>query len=262
MTHDLQVFSSDGTAIHFETTGRGAPALVFVHGWLGNLRWWDAQRDHFAARHEVVTIDLAGHGGSGTSRTDWSIARYADDICAVLDHLRAAQVILIGHSMSGPNVLAAAAGRTDVLGVVLVDTMKNLERVTPPEQVKQMLELYRTDYRRAVEDVLPGYLYSPFTPGAVRERIQREFLAAPTGLPVLAIEPLYKGDLQAIAAQVKVPVRGINSDVELIDPSINRTYFHDYDTVTISQVGHYPMLEKPADFNRALEQCITSMPTR
>jgi len=259
MTHDPEVFSSDGTAIHFETTGRGAPALVFVHGWLGNGRWWDAQRDQFAASYQVVTIDLAGHGGSGASRTVWSIARYADDIRAVLDDLRAAQVVLVGHSMSGPNVLAAAAGRADVIGVVLVDTMKNLDRVMPAEQVQQMLELYRTDYRRAVEDVLPNYLYSPFTPGPVRERIQREFLAAPAGLAVLAIEPLYKGDLRAIAAQVRVPVRGINSDVEPLDPSINRKYFHDYDAVAIAQVGHYPMLEKPAEFNRALEQCLGAM---
>ena len=259
MTRDLQVVSSDGTAIHFETTGRGTPALVFVHGWLGNLRWWDAQRDHFAQAHQVVALDLAGHGGSGASRTDWSIARYADDIRGVLDQLRADQVVLVGHSMSGPNVLAAAAGRSDVLGVVLVDTMKNLDRVLPAEQVAQMLELYRTDYRRAVEDVLPGYLYSPFTPGPVRDRIQREFLAAPQGLAVLAIEPLYRGDLQAIAAQVKVPVRAINSDVEPDDPSINRKYFRDYDTVTIAQVGHYPMLEKPAEFNHALERCLGAM---
>ena len=262
MARDLQVVSSDGTAIHFETTGRGTPALVFVHGWLGNVRWWDAQRDHFAASHQVVTIDLAGHGRSGASRTDWSIARYADDIRAVLDHLGAAQVVLVGHSMSGPNVLAAAAGRADVLGVVLVDTMKNLDRVMPAEQVQQMIELYRTDYRRAVEHVLPRYLYSPLTPGPVRERIQREFLAAPAGLPVLAIEPLYKGDLPAIAAQVKVPVRAINSDVEPLDPSINRKHFHDYDAVAIAGVGHYPMLEKPAEFNRALQDCLGSMRAR
>jgi pimeloyl-ACP methyl ester carboxylesterase len=262
MTHDLQVFSSDRTAIHFETTGRGVPLLVFVHGWLGNVRWWDAQRDHFAASHQVVAIDLAGHGRSGVSRTDWSIARYADDIRAVLDHLHADQVVLVGHSMSGPNVLVAAAGRTDVLGVVLVDTMKNLDRLMPVEQVEQMLELYRTDYRRAVEDVLPNYLYSPFTPGAVRERLRREFLAAPAGLPVRAIEPLYKGDLRAIAAQVKIPVRAINSDLEPVDPSSNGKHFCDYDAVTISHVGHYPMLEKPAEFNRALEQCLGTMRAR
>jgi len=262
MTHDPQVSSSDGATIHFETTGRGSPALVFVHGWLGNVRWWDAQRDHFAASHQVVALDLAGHGGSGASRTDWSIARYADDIRAVLDHVRAEQVVLVGHSMSGPNVLAAAAGRADVRGVVLVDTMKDLDRLMPVEQARQMIELYRTDYRRAVEDVLPRYLYSPFTPDAVRERLQREFLATPTDLAIRAIEPLYQGDLRAIAAQITVPVRAINSDLEPTDPSINRKYFHDYDAVTIAQVGHYPMLEKPAAFNRALEQCLAALRAR
>jgi len=259
MTLASQVFSSDGTAINFETTGRGAPTLVFVHGWLGNVRWWDAQRDHFAASHQVVAIDLAGHGGSGISRTDWSIARYADDIRAVLDYLRAEQVVLVGHSMSGPNVLEASVGRAEVVGVVLIDTMKDLDRLMPAERAKQMVELYRTDFRRTVEDVLPKYLYSPFTPGPVRERLQREFLASPAGLPALAIEPLFKADVRAIVAQVKVPVRAINSDIEPTDPQINRKYFLDYDAVTVFQVGHFPMLEKPAEFNHDLEHWLRVM---
>ena len=84
------VTSADGTTIHFETTGpgsgsgSGATALVFVHGWLGSCRWWDAQVEHFAGRYRVACLDLAGHGQSGKTRTEWSIAQYAADVRAVL----------------------------------------------------------------------------------------------------------------------------------------------------------------------------------
>jgi pimeloyl-ACP methyl ester carboxylesterase len=251
------VTSSDGTSIHFEVSGQGEVALVFVHGWLGNLRWWDAQRAHFAAKFRVVTLDLAGHGQSGTTRTAWSIAHYADDIRAVVARVGAPRVVLIGHSMSGPNVIAAARDNPAVIGIVLVDTMKNLDSSIPPEIVRQMLALYASDFRHAVEQVIPAYLYAPGTPAAVRARLQGEFLAAPADLPVRAIEPLYLDcDLQQIASSARVPVRAIHSDVEPIDAAINRKYFRDYDFVTVTGVGHYPMLEQPAKFDRALEACL------
>jgi len=31
------------------------------------------------------------------------------------------------------------------------------------------------------------------------------------------------------------------------------------EAVTVSQLGHYPMLEKPAELNRALERCLGAM---
>ena len=250
------VTSSDGTQIHYESTGSGAPALVFVHGWLGNVRWWDAQRDHFAARHQVVTIDLAGHGCSGKTRTDWSIARYGDDVRAVLDRIAAPEVVLVGHSMSGPNVVAAAAGRREVVGIVLVDTMKNLDRAMPIEQANQIMAMYRSDFPRAVNDLLPQYLYSPSTPPEVRARLQREFLATPAEFAVTAIEPLYKSDLAALAAAIRVPVRNIVGDLEPVDTEVNRKHFGDYDVLRLPAVGHYPMLEKPAEFNAALEDAL------
>jgi pimeloyl-ACP methyl ester carboxylesterase len=35
--------SADGVPIHYATQGQGEIALVFVHGWAINRRYWDAQ---------------------------------------------------------------------------------------------------------------------------------------------------------------------------------------------------------------------------
>lgn len=261
-TRGMQARSSDGTSIHYEVTGQGHPALVFVHGWLGSTRWWDAQRDHFSRRLRVVALDLAGHGRSSAGRTDWSVARYADDVRAVVRAVAAPEVVLVGHSMSGPNVLEAALELPSVVGVVLVDTMKNLDQVLTAEQARPIIDLYRADLRRAVEEVLPRYLFAPATPAPVRARLTAEFLAAPPGFAATAIEPLYRHDLGGLARRVRVPVRNIVSDVEPVDPSVNRGYFRDYDCVTVAHVGHYPMLERPIEFNEALEACLRSIASR
>lgn len=261
-THGLDAVSSDGTSIHFECTGRGEPTLVFVHGWLGSARWWDAQREHFAPRLRVVALDLAGHGRSSAARTDWSVVRYADDVRAVVRAVDGAEVVLVGHSMSGPNVLEAALELPTVAGVVLVDTMKDLDKLLTAEQARPLIDLYRTDFRRAVEEVLPRYLFSPSTPQAVRARLTAEFLSVSPGFAAIAIEPLYRHDLRALARQVRIPVRNVVSDLEPVDPSVNRRYFRDYECVTVAQVGHYPMLERPREFNEALEACLRTIPSR
>ncbi|MDB4956204.1 MAG: alpha/beta hydrolase [Myxococcales bacterium] len=256
---DRHVSTSDHLRVHYELAGTGDTALVFVHGWLGNATWWNAQRDHFASRYMVAQIDLPGHGRSDMTRTRWSAAQYADDIKAVADDLAAREVVLIGHSMSGAYVCEAAPRIGSTAAVILVDTLKNLEALPSPEQTAQMLELYRKDFRGAVENMLPQYLFSKDTPPEVRARIQREFIAADPALAVQIIEPLYQMDVRAAAQRIAVPVRAINSDYTPTNVEGNRRYFRDYEYETIARAGHYPMLERPDDLNSALGRVLDQL---
>ena len=244
--------STDGSEIYYEVTGDGDTALVFVHGWMGNVRWWDAQRDAFSATHRVVALDLAGHGRSSRSRTSWSAEAYASDILAVVHAVAAPKVVLVGHSMSGAYAVAAAPEVERLAGVILVDTLKNLDALPPPEQVAATLAGYRASYREAVEQQLPRYLFAPGTPPAVAERLTREFLSVTGDEAATLLEPLYRFDVREAARRVRVPVRGIGTDLHPFNLEANRAYFADYEHATIPGYGHYPMLEAPDAFNAAL----------
>jgi len=256
---DRHAVTTDQLRVHYEVTGTGDTALVFVHGWLGNTRWWDAQRDYFRDRYTVVQIDLPGHGASDKTRAAWSAAQYADDIKAVVDELTARDVVLVGHSMSGAYVVEAAPRIANTRAVVLIDTLKNLDALVTREQADQMIALYRTDFRAAVEKVLPQYLFSPHTPDHVRSRVQSEFLQCDPQLAVQIIEPLYRMDVRGAARRVAVPVRAINSDFTPTDVDANRTYFRDYACETIAQAGHYPMLERPDELSRVLDRVLSAL---
>jgi pimeloyl-ACP methyl ester carboxylesterase len=256
---DHHAVSSDGARIHYQVTGTGSTALVFVHGWLGNAAWWNAQRDFFADRYTVVQIDLAGHGASDRSRTAWSAELYAHDIKAVAEQLDARDIVLLGHSMSGAYVLVASTIVARTKAVILVDTLKNLDQIMSPQQSAQIIDLYRADFRSAVENVLPQHLFSKSTPAEVRSRIQNEFLTCAPGLAIQIIEPLYRMDVREAAHRVTVPVRAINADFTPTSGENNRTYFRDYDYVTIAGCGHYPMLERPDEFNRILDDVLRTL---
>jgi len=255
--HDVS--SADGTRICYERTGSGPTALVFVHGWLGSSRWWDAQRDAFGARYTVVQLDLAGHGASERERARHSAEAFASDIVAVASALEAERVVLVGHSMSGAYVVMAAPRLPRVAAVVLVDTLKNVEDVMPAAQVDEMLALYRRDFRGAVERMLPAWLFAPGTPPEVSARLQREFLQRTGEEAAAIIEPLYRFDLRAACEQVTVPVRAINGDLHPTDVEANRRHFRDYAMRLLPGLGHYPMLEAPGTFNAALDGVLTEL---
>ena len=75
----LSVASEDGVSIRYRIYGNGEPALIFIHCWACDSSYWDQQLDALKTRYTLVTLDLAGHGESGTARGDWSIPAFGAD---------------------------------------------------------------------------------------------------------------------------------------------------------------------------------------
>jgi sigma-B regulation protein RsbQ len=252
--------SSDGQKIHYKESGSGNISLILVHGWLGNSEWWTDQRKYFEGRYHVISMDLSGHGKSDPISENWASEHYAGDIKAVADDIQSSEIILVGHSMSGAYVLEAALKIPKVKAIVLVDTLKNLDEVYTEEQVEEVLYTqYRSDFKNAVENLLPQFLFAEKTPPEVKERIQYEFLQNTPETAINLLSPLYKTDFRKIAEQIPIPVVAINSDASPTYPENNRKYLKNYDYVTITEVGHYPMLEKPAEFNLILDKVIEGL---
>nr|WP_315026293.1 alpha/beta hydrolase [uncultured Chryseobacterium sp.] len=249
--------SSDGQKIHYKETGNGKTSLIFVHGWLGNAEWWTDQEKYFKDKYHIIRMDLAGHGKSDSSRKNWTSPLYADDIKAVSEAIDSSEIILIGHSMSGAYVLEAALKIPKVKGIIVIDTLKDLDESFTEEQAEEvMFTHYRNDFKYAVENFLPQYLFAEQTPPSVKERLQHEFLQNEPEMVISLLRPLYTTDFRKIAEHIQVPVIAINSDASPTNLEANRTYLKNYEYVTIEGVGHYPMLEKPDEFNLLLDRAI------
>jgi pimeloyl-ACP methyl ester carboxylesterase len=132
------VRSADRVRVRYEVHGNGAPAVVFVHGWSCDRTYWRRQVDHFAGRFTVVTIDLAGHGESGTGRRTWTMPAFGDDVLAVATELDLPDLVLVGHSMGGDVIIEAARGLPRrVGGLVWVDTYRSLDESGSDETVAE-----------------------------------------------------------------------------------------------------------------------------
>src|SRR3954451_10370950 len=93
------VSAANGIEYAYREVGDGAPALVFLQHFRGNLDNWDpALVDALAHNRRVVTFDNAGVAGS-TGTTPSTIAQMARDAIAFLDALELGAVDLLGFSI-------------------------------------------------------------------------------------------------------------------------------------------------------------------
>jgi len=100
-------FNFKNTQIGYKITGKGS-AVVLLHGFLENLNMWSAVVQAISKRNRVITIDLLGHGKSGSLGYIHTMEDQAQMVKAVLSHLRLRKYFLIGHSLGGYISLAFA----------------------------------------------------------------------------------------------------------------------------------------------------------
>src|SRR5271167_2571578 len=84
--------------IHHVVTGKGHPAVVFVHGFGCAHSDWNAQVAHLSPRHQTVTVDLRGHGASSGTVAE----------CSIEQALALSPAVLVGHSVGCRVVIEAA----------------------------------------------------------------------------------------------------------------------------------------------------------
>jgi pimeloyl-ACP methyl ester carboxylesterase len=252
--------SGDGVPIHYTVEGRGEPALVFVHCWNCDRHFWDAQLRAFRRSHRVVAIDLAGHGQSGTGRRDWTIEAFGDDVKAVVDELGLKRVVLVGSSMGGPVSLEATRKLGDrVVGIVAVDTLQDVEQKAPPEQVDKMLQDMKSDFKGQTTKFISENLFSPTTPPAVRKRVLTVATSASPERSVAMLHAAMLYDPLPALAEIKAPIRAINSDKYPTNLERNRRHIAQFDVALMKGAGHYLMLEDPVRFNALLADALSRL---
>jgi len=86
--------------IRYKKEGLGN-TIVLLHGFLESLDIWDTFSELLSRHFKVITIDLPGHGASGTIGEVHSMELMADAVNAVLIYLQIEQCVMVGHSMGG-----------------------------------------------------------------------------------------------------------------------------------------------------------------
>jgi 3-oxoadipate enol-lactonase len=115
-------FDGPDGPLNFYRNGSGFP-LVLLHSLALSAPMWVDIVGEFTPAHDVIALDMRGHGRSGWSKRDFSIADLAGDVIALLDHLGLAAADVLGLSMGGSVALTLAGMAPErVRNLALCDT--------------------------------------------------------------------------------------------------------------------------------------------
>jgi pimeloyl-ACP methyl ester carboxylesterase len=251
--------AEDGVSIVYSAAGAGDPALVFIHGGLADRTFWEGQLREFAGLHRVVALDLPGHGESGLNRKKWGIPEFGADVKAVIEAEKLKNVIIFGNSLGGPVAIEAALLLPDrVLGVVGVDTFQVLDNRITPEEAKQRAELFQRDFAGGLKQMVRMLFHADADPALIAEAESRMAGTSPEAAHAMLLS--FAGyDVGDAASRLTMPLRAINGDLYPTDVKGNRKVKPDFDAVIMKHMGHYPMLERPTEFNNLVKEIVASL---
>jgi len=252
--------SKDGTPISYEIYGVGEPSLVFVHGWSCDARYWRAQLPHFTKNHRVVVLDLAGHGHSGSTRSQYTMKSFGEDVKAVTEATGSRRIILIGHSMGGSVIAEAARLMPNrVIGLIGIDTLENIEYPMTREELDQMIAPLAKDFRTGSRQFVKPMIL-PSTDPQLREWILSDMSAAAPAVALSAMNEMMSQyitkEAAAIFDEIRIPVITVNGDLWAINYEANRRHMFSFNAIVLKEADHFLMIDRKEEFNNALEKAI------
>jgi len=105
---------ANGTRLWVETEGTG-PAVLFLHGGLGDSRLWAPVAERLAERFRTIRYDYRHYGRSESPTGEFATL---DDLFALLDALEVDRAALVGLSLGGSIALDAALARPERVSAV------------------------------------------------------------------------------------------------------------------------------------------------
>jgi len=258
-----------GSRVNYIEMGDG-PALVFVHGLSGCWQNWLENIPHFARSHRVIAVDLPGFGESDLPLEDITIPGYGRFVDAFLAEIGVERASIVGNSMGGFIAAEVAVSHPRRVAKLALVSAAGVLTVRPAEltvakQLSRMFQLASAGViarrqsivrrRRMRKLILAGIVRHP-------ELLQPELvyeIASGAGKPGFldAFKAILDYDFSERLPEVECPtliVWGRNDRIvpvggayryEQLIPNSRR--------VIVEDTGHVPMIERPALFNRLLD---------
>ncbi|MFH9230054.1 alpha/beta fold hydrolase [Streptomyces lydicus] len=244
-------------------TGTGHP-LVLLHGGFLDHRMWGDQIPALATRYRVIAPDARGHGQSANATAPF---RHTDDLAALLRHLGTGPAILVGVSMGASIAVDTALEHPDLVSALVVSGAGTSEPYfTDPWTTQtwaawhsamaagdldasvEAFTLFAAGPHRHLDDVDPQVVDR-------LRRMTRGTLSKHTADEPNLLLPVH--DTWSRIARIDVPVLALNGAIDSPDhlgmaERLARTVANGR-ALSIDGTAHYPNMERPDIFNKALE---------
>ena len=251
----------NGVKVFYESFGKGATTLVFLHPWTTNHYIWAYQVNAFARDHRCLVVDHRGHGQSDKPDSGYGIDQMAADVVAILDDAKVDRAVLVGNSIGGMIAMQTAIEQpARVQGLLILSSGTNMGAGTPPEVAEAMQKDWRGVFAALLESAVSAKSRAEkpeilaFMDGCFRnetnftEGVFWASLGDPNGV--------FGWNASDTLKNIKAPTLIIAGEEDGATPVAANQFLAERipgaKIKVYKDVGHFCQLEKPADFNADL----------
>ncbi len=236
-------------AIYVDDGGHGGLPVILLHSFGGDSGHWATQLDHLRHHRRALAIDLRGHGKSARPKDlDYSLPAFVGDVEIVVKELKLGRFVLVGHSL-GAAVANAYAGKhpRQVAALVLVGASGRM----PAERSQKVMASLDANYNKTMEQYMDE-LVSDAQPH-VRTEIMAQMAKMPREDSLAIIGALFKDDPLPAFDRYKGPKLLMYATRSDGNGGL-QSFRKDVKQVSFEGTSHWPHLDKPKEFNAALDE--------
>ncbi|WP_299001896.1 alpha/beta hydrolase [uncultured Shewanella sp.] len=269
--------TNDNVTLHYFDKGQGTP-LILLHSFSLSSMQYQYQMEMLSQKYRVIALDMRGHGLSNQAHYGFKVHRLAKDVNELLCCLKLNEVVMLGHALGGAVVLAyfQLFGLELINKIILIDRSPVL--IINPLWSQQEIKNYGpladvNSLPVLVNDI--EYLGCYFFRSAFKNNMLSQYASDEVINIVLhenelmdphqgarLLDDVYHQDWRDEITRITIPtliIAGRGSPVSLS----SQEWIHQQ--IKTSQLmifeedeggKHFPFLENPKKFNRAIDNFI------
>lgn len=243
---------------HYEVIGRGQPVL-FLHSWLGSWRTWMPTMEMIADRYRAIALDFWGFGDSATHSQPLHIDDYVDQVFGFMDGLGILPPHVVGHGLGGVVAIRASSLRPERFGKVLVAGTPVLgpllQAVVKPSGLGRLLN------RSAGNDLWIKLVRQASNGDAAFSEVVEDIEATSPATLQSVLDDIITVDLRPNIARLVQPLLAVYGGRDKVLTAEHGHHITEAQgtfrqVLTLDKSGHFPFLDHPTQFNRALLEFI------
>jgi pimeloyl-ACP methyl ester carboxylesterase len=259
----------NGTELHYRDAGASRSArdaIVFLHAFPLHAGMWARQVAALEARHRVLAVDYRGMGRSGVPPEALTMELVAQDVRALLAHVRVERAAFVGLSMGGYVAFELHRQAPGLFrGLALCDT----KAAADGDEARRSREAFaRTAVERGLgwvaDEMVPRLLRPSPDPAVVKEVRHLVGGATPAGVAACQRGMARRPDSTATLATIACPTLFLAGEHDASTPpaeaermaaAVKGSRF-----VKIPDAGHLSCFDAPAAFDAALMGFLEGLP--
>ncbi|MGH8355585.1 MAG: alpha/beta fold hydrolase [Pseudomonas sp.] len=253
----MSYFTHSGCQLHFEEYGQGAP-LVLVHGLGSSTRDWEYQIPVLAAHYRVIALDVRGHGRSGKPRERYSIRGFAEDVAALIEHLRLGPVHLVGISMGGMIGFQLGVDHPALLkSLCIVNSGPEVKAKSPRDylEIAKRWSLSRLLSLESIAKALGWLLFPKPEQAELRRKIEQRWPQNDKRAYLASLDAIIGWGVRERLARILCPTLVVTADRDYTPVAIKEAYVKELPNarlVVVADSRHATPLDQPERFNSIL----------